>query len=47
VLDGAKRWIANGSVADVVVVWARSEEDGHVKGFLVVRGSTTPARHGP
>jgi glutaryl-CoA dehydrogenase len=35
VLDGSKRWIGNGSIADVVVVWARSEEDGQVKGFLV------------
>ena len=35
VLHGAKRWIGNGSIADVVVVWARSEEDGQVKGFLV------------
>jgi len=37
VLDGAKRWIGNGSIADVVVVWARAEEDGQVKGFLVER----------
>jgi glutaryl-CoA dehydrogenase len=35
VIDGAKRWIGNGSVADVVVVWARDTEDGQVKGFLV------------
>ena len=35
VLDGAKRWIGNGSIADVVVVWARSDSDGQVKGFLV------------
>jgi len=35
ILDGAKRWIGNGSIADVVVVWARSDEDGQVKGFLV------------
>ena len=34
-IDGAKRWIGNGSVADVVVVWARDTEDGRVKGFLV------------
>jgi glutaryl-CoA dehydrogenase len=34
VIDGAKRWIGNGSLADVVVVWARGE-DGRVKGFLV------------
>ena len=39
VLDGAKRWIGNGSIADVVVVWARSDEDGQVKGFLVETGT--------
>jgi glutaryl-CoA dehydrogenase len=39
VLDGAKRWIGNGTIADVVVVWARSSEDGQVKGFLVEPGS--------
>ena len=35
ILDGTKRWIGNGSIADVVVVWARDVEDGKVKGFLV------------
>jgi len=40
VLDGAKRWIGNASIADVVVVWARSSEDREVKGFLVE--TTTP-----
>jgi glutaryl-CoA dehydrogenase len=35
VLDGSKRWIGNGSIADVVVVFARSDEDGQVKSFLV------------
>jgi glutaryl-CoA dehydrogenase len=35
ILDGAKRWIGNGSIADVVVVWARDTSDGKVKGFLV------------
>jgi glutaryl-CoA dehydrogenase len=35
VIDGVKRWIGNGSVADVVVVWARDIDDGQVKGFLV------------
>jgi glutaryl-CoA dehydrogenase len=38
VLNGAKAWITNGSVADVAVVWARSE-DGVVRGFLVERGT--------
>ena len=39
VLDGAKRWIGNGSIADVVVVWARDTADGQVKGFLVENGT--------
>ena len=38
ILDGTKRWIGNGSIADVVVVWARSDHDGEVKGFLVEKG---------
>jgi glutaryl-CoA dehydrogenase len=38
VLDGRKRWIGNGTIADVVVVWAR-DEDGHVGGFLVEKGT--------
>jgi glutaryl-CoA dehydrogenase len=37
VLDGSKMWITNGSVADVAVVWARTE-DG-VRGFLVPAGT--------
>ena len=36
VIDGAKRWIGNGSLADVVVVWARGD-DGKVSGFLLER----------
>ncbi|MFC7343291.1 acyl-CoA dehydrogenase family protein [Saccharopolyspora griseoalba] len=35
VLNGAKRWIGNGTFADLVVVWARDEADGQVKGFVV------------
>jgi glutaryl-CoA dehydrogenase len=38
VLNGAKRWIGSGSIADVVVVWARGEE-GQVNGFLVEKGT--------
>ena len=37
VLDGAKRWIGLASVADVLVVWARTD-DG-VRGFLVPAGT--------
>ncbi|MET0739940.1 MAG: acyl-CoA dehydrogenase family protein [Candidatus Nanopelagicales bacterium] len=39
VLNGHKRWIGNGSIADVVVVWARDQDDGQVKGFLVEKGT--------
>jgi glutaryl-CoA dehydrogenase len=35
VLDGVKKWIGNGTIADVVVLWARDTADGKVKGFLV------------
>jgi glutaryl-CoA dehydrogenase len=37
ILDGAKMWITNGTVADVAVVWARTDE-GAINGFLVERG---------
>jgi alkylation response protein AidB-like acyl-CoA dehydrogenase len=30
VLDGQKRWIGNGTFADVIVVWARSSETQQV-----------------
>jgi glutaryl-CoA dehydrogenase len=35
ILDGAKRWIGNATFADLVVVWARDAETGHVLGFVV------------
>ncbi|GLW98526.1 acyl-CoA dehydrogenase family protein [Microtetraspora sp. NBRC 16547] len=37
VLNGAKMWITNGSVADVAVVWAATDEG--IRGFLVPRGT--------
>jgi len=37
-ITGAKRWIGNGSVADVVVVLARGD-DGDVNAFLVEKGT--------
>jgi glutaryl-CoA dehydrogenase len=36
-LHGQKMWITNGSIADVAVVWARTDEG--VRGFLVPRGT--------
>jgi glutaryl-CoA dehydrogenase len=36
VLDGAKMWITNGSIADVAVVWADAgPENGGIRGFVV------------
>jgi glutaryl-CoA dehydrogenase len=37
VLNGTKMWITNGTIADVAVVWARTE-DGAINGFLVEKG---------
>ena len=39
VLDGEKKWIGNAAFADLVVVWARDEDDGQVKGFVVEKGT--------
>jgi glutaryl-CoA dehydrogenase len=37
ILNGTKMWITNGSIADVAVVWARTE-NGEINGFLVEEG---------
>jgi glutaryl-CoA dehydrogenase len=37
IVHGQKMWITNGSVADVAVVWART--DGGLRGFLVPKGT--------
>ena len=37
IINGTKRWITNGSIADIAVVWARTE-DG-IRGFLVEKGT--------
>lgn len=46
VLNGEKRWITSGGLADVAVVWAKTDDDGQgkgggksVRGFLVERGT--------
>ncbi len=36
VLNGSKMWITNGTIADVAVVWANTDEG--IRGFLVERG---------
>jgi len=37
VINGEKTWITNGSVADVALIWARTEEG--IRGFLVEKGT--------
>lgn len=47
ILNGEKTWITNGSVADLAIVWAQTEEG--VRGFIVERGTpgfTTSDIHG-
>lgn len=47
ILNGAKMWITNGTIADVAVVWAKLE--GVVRGFLVekgMKGFTAPEMKG-
>jgi glutaryl-CoA dehydrogenase len=37
VINGAKRWIGNGSMAHLVIIFARDEADGQVKAFVMER----------
>ncbi|HET7411569.1 MAG TPA: acyl-CoA dehydrogenase family protein, partial [Pararhizobium sp.] len=39
VLNGSKMWISNSPIADVFVVWAKSEaHDGKIRGFILEKG---------
>ena len=47
-LTGAKTWITNSPIADLLLVWAKDEE-GEIRGFLLEKGSkglSTPTIHG-
>ena len=47
IINGSKQWITNGSLADVAVVWAQTEEG--IRGFLVEKGTpgfTATDQHG-
>jgi glutaryl-CoA dehydrogenase len=40
ILNGTKMWITNGSIADVTVVWAKTNGDPQsIRGFLVEKGT--------
>lgn len=43
VLDGHKRWVTNGSIADIAVIWAKAEEG--IRGFLVPLGTPGVVAH--
>jgi glutaryl-CoA dehydrogenase len=43
VLNGQKKWIGNGSIADYVIIWARGE-DGAVGGYVVEAGGRSGER---
>ena len=48
ILDGQKMWITSGSLADVAIVWARTDDD-EIAGFLVEAGAEgfrAPEMHG-
>ena len=40
-LTGSKMWISNSPIADVFVIWAKSEDhDGKIRGFILEKGMT-------
>lgn len=39
ILNGQKKWIGNATFSDVTIIWARDEKSGHIKGFLVRKGT--------
>jgi glutaryl-CoA dehydrogenase len=38
ILNGAKMWITNGTIADISIVWARTDDDA-IRGFIVEKGT--------
>jgi len=38
-LNGSKAWITNGSMAHIAVVWAKTDENDEIRGFIVERGT--------
>jgi glutaryl-CoA dehydrogenase len=38
-LNGSKAWITNGTIADIAIVWARTDDDEKIRGFIVEKGT--------
>lgn len=41
-LSGAKTWITNSPIADLLMVWAKLQETGKIRGFLIERSACPP-----
>lgn len=41
ILNGAKRWIGNASISDVLIIWARDEESGKFGGYVIENARET------
>ena len=41
-ISGAKTWITNSPIADVLMVWAKLQETGKIRGFLIERSQCPP-----
>lgn len=41
-ISGAKTWITNSPIADVLLVWAKLQETGKIRGFLIERSECPP-----
>ncbi len=39
VLNGGKTWITNGTVADLAIVWAKTDDNDTIRGFIVEKGT--------
>lgn len=49
VITGSKTWITNASIADIMIVWAKDDDD-HIRGFILdrhtMKGISTPLING-
>jgi glutaryl-CoA dehydrogenase len=45
ILNGAKNWITNAPIADIAVVWAKTDDNDAIRGFIVEKG--TPGFRAP
>ena len=41
-ISGSKTWITNSPIADVMLVWAKLQETGKIRGFLIERADCPP-----